>query len=156
MEFVPVNIEEQLDLCISFRKDAYAVSYGNTDGFSCEETTSWFYRLASFSDAGFFHVVMNGETIGQIEFRKGFLDDDGVKYGYINLLYLKPEFRNNGLGSKLQDFIFSQLKSAKCEYVQLRYLPANSQGITFYRKHGWLDVGEVDTRGQLAQKRLVV
>ncbi|MFW8630512.1 GNAT family N-acetyltransferase [Vibrio natriegens] len=154
MEFVPVNIEQQLDLCLAFRRDAYAVSYGSLDGFNTEDTTAWFGRLASLPDAGFYHAIKNEETIGQIEFRKDLMDDEGVKYGYINLFYLKPEFRGQGLGSELQDFIFSQLKSAKCQYVQLRYLPANSQGVAFYRKHGWKDVGEMDTRGQLAQKRI--
>lgn len=154
MEFVPVNIEKQLNLCVAFRKDAYAVSYGNTEGFSSEEATVWFHRLASSSDAGFYHVELNNETIGQIEFRSDLTDEDGVKYGYINLLYLKSEFRGQGLGLELQDFIFSKLKTAKCEYVQLRYVPANIQGVAFYRKHGWTDVGEIDKRGQLAQKHI--
>ena len=81
MEFVPVNIEQQLDLCIAFRKDAYAVSYGGVDGFNPEETAAWFERLASWPDAGFYHAINNDETIGQIEFRKDLIDNEGVKYG---------------------------------------------------------------------------
>ncbi|MDV6251087.1 GNAT family N-acetyltransferase [Vibrio sp. EA2] len=92
-----------------------------------------------------YDLLFSTHSFAYLAFRNPFI---------INLFYLKPEFRGQGLGSELQDFIFSQLKSAKCQYVQLRYLPANSQGVAFYRKHGWKDVGEMDTRGQLAQKRI--
>jgi len=82
------------------------------------------------------------------------MDEKGKKFGYINLLYLLPEFRNNGLGEKLVDFICTQLKNEQCAYAQLRYIPANLQAVSFYRKHGWADVGELGERGQLAEKRL--
>ncbi len=82
------------------------------------------------------------------------MDEQGIKFGYINLLYLLPEFRNNGLGKKLMDFICAQFKNEQCAYAQLLYIPANLQAVSFYRKHGWFDVGELGERGQLAEKRL--
>ncbi|HIF6194372.1 TPA: GNAT family N-acetyltransferase [Vibrio parahaemolyticus] len=156
MEFIPVNIEmdDTLDLCMQFRRDAHAVSFGNDVGFSVDETKAWFTKLSTFDDSGFYHVLKNNEVIGQIEFRNGLMDEQGIKFGYINLLYLLPEFRNNGLGKELVDFICAQFKNEQCAYAQFRYIPANLQAVSFYRKHGWFDVGELGERGQLAEKRL--
>lgn len=52
------------------------------------------------------------------------------------------------------EFICVQFKNEQCAYAQLRYIPANLQAVSFYRKHGWFDVGELGERGQLAEKRL--
>ncbi len=155
MEFVPVNLQETIDLCVEFRKDAHIVSYSNLDDFSLIEIGAWFHKLSRESGSGFFHVFIGSKIVGQIEFRSGLLDDCGTRYGYINLLYLKPEYRGKGLGEKLQTFVFAHLRHDNCQYVQLRYLPANLQGVAFYRKHGWIDIEHTDARGQLAEKRLV-
>ncbi|HIF5642077.1 TPA: GNAT family N-acetyltransferase [Vibrio parahaemolyticus] len=156
MEFIPVNIEmdDTLNLCMRFRRDAHIVSFGNDFSFNADETEAWFTKLSTFDDSGFYHVFNNDEVIGQIEFRNGLVDEQGIKFGYINLLYLLPEFRNNGLGSKLEDFILAKFKNNQCAYAQLRYIPANLQAVSFYRKHGWFDVGKLGDRGQLAEKRL--
>ncbi|HDY7531025.1 TPA: hypothetical protein RQJ59_004368, partial [Vibrio vulnificus] len=94
MEFVPVNLETDgtLDLCIQFRRDAHLVSFGDDASFNVGETKAWFTRLNTFDNSGFYHVFKNNKVIGQIEFRNGLLDEQGVKFGYINLLYLLPEF----------------------------------------------------------------
>ena len=155
MEFVPVNLSDTLDLCVAFRKDAYAVSYGNVDDFSVSGTKAWFEKISQESDAGFFHAAIDNKIVGQIEFRSNLVDDSGIRYGYINLLYLTPEYRGKGLGQKLQSFIFERLKQDNCQYALLMYLPANTQGVAFYRKHGWIDIGAVEARGQLAEIKLV-
>jgi ribosomal protein S18 acetylase RimI-like enzyme len=158
MEFIPVNLETAgtLDLCIEFRRDAHIVSFGDDVNFNIRETIAWFKKLDTLDNSGFYHVFKNNEIIGQIEFRHGLLDDKGRKFGYINLLYLLPEFRNKGIGNKLVDFIFAQFKNDQCAYAQLRYIPANLSAVSFYHKHGWADIGEMKDRGQLAEKRLTV
>ncbi|TON45740.1 GNAT family N-acetyltransferase, partial [Vibrio parahaemolyticus] len=47
MELIPVNIEmdDTLDLCMQFRRDAHAVSFGNDAGFNVDETKAWFTKL---------------------------------------------------------------------------------------------------------------
>ena len=156
MDFIPVHIEitETLDLCMQFRRDAHIISFGSDLMFSAKETKEWFEYLSTSDDCGFYHVIQNDEIIGQIEFRTGLIDEQGNKFGYINLLYLLPELRDNGLGRKLEQFILARLNDKQCNYAQLRYSPTNLQAVSFYRKHGWFDVGEPSDRGQLAQKQL--
>ncbi|MGF1681582.1 GNAT family N-acetyltransferase [Photobacterium minamisatsumaniensis] len=155
MEFVPVNLQKHLGLCIEFRKDAHIVSHGDTVDFSLSDTKAWFDRLSTNSKAGFFHLVNDNQIIGQTEFISGLKDEYDQLYGYINLLYLTPEHRSQGLGNILQNFIFTRFQNHNCEYALLRYWPSNIQGKSFYRKHGWQDVGDIGERGQLALKKLV-
>lgn len=156
MDFIPVHIEsdEVFNLCMQFRRDAHVISFGSDLSFSADETKAWFEYLSTSDDCGFYHVCKNDEIIGQIEFRTGLLDEQGNKFGYINLLYLLPELRNNGFGRKLEQFILAWFDDKQCTYAQLRYSPTNLQALSFYRKHGWSDVGEPSDRGQLAEKQL--
>ncbi|MHA2713079.1 N-acetyltransferase family protein [Vibrio owensii] len=151
MEFIPVDLSRHLDLCVAFRKDAYEVSFGHQDGFDIQEITSWFQSIVNDNEAGFFHVIKDGQIIGQLECRHPVLDDEGLQFGYINLFYLKPEFRNQGLGKQLQDFLLKRFVDGGCAYARLRYIPGNDAGERFYRKHGWYPVGEPSGRGQLMQ-----
>ena len=156
MEFLPVNLDGSLEMCISFRRDAHIISYGSDDTFDPNSVKKWYKKLSNKLDgAGFYHVVHDGEIVGQLEFVSGLSDSRGELYGYIYLIYLKLDFRNQGLGLELQEFMFSIFKSDSCKYVELRYLPENVQGKQFYKKHGWQDVGQVGSRGQLSVKRLI-
>ncbi|MGF1688024.1 GNAT family N-acetyltransferase [Photobacterium japonica] len=155
MEFIPVDLKQQLERCLAFRKDAYAVSYGHLEGFDPKETNAWFERLADNETAGFFHVVIEDELVGQLEFKGDLDDENGERFGYINLVYLTAPYRNQGLGKLLLAYIFENFHRHGCRYALLRYAPANIPARTFYRKHGWLDVGAPNARGQLARKTLV-
>ncbi|WGV98042.1 GNAT family N-acetyltransferase [Vibrio sp. YMD68] len=156
MDFVSVDLDRNMDMCISFRRDAHIVSYGSDDAFDINSVQKWFEKLGNKADGtGFYHVFHEGKIIGQLEFESGLKNDKGELYGYIYLIYLKQNFRNQGLGIELQDFVFSRFKSDGCKYAELRYLAENSQGKRFYTKHGWQDVGQVSSRGQLSVKRLI-
>lgn len=154
LAFVPVNLEHDLDRCMAFRKDAYAVSYGNLDGFDPKETAAWYARIAANETAGFYHVMLGDEIIGQLEFKGDLDDEQGERFGYINLLYLTEPYRNQGLGAQLLAFIFADFHRHGCCYASLRYAPTNGQGRAFYRKHGWVDVEAPGPRGQLAKREL--
>ncbi|YCO04936.1 GNAT family N-acetyltransferase [Vibrio sp. VNB-15] len=155
MEFVPVDLSLHLDLCIAFRRDAYEVSFGHQNGFDTQEITFWFASIAEDPEAGFFHVIKDGEIIGQLECRHPVLDEEGLRFGYINLVYLLPKFRNQGLGKQLQDFLLKRFADDGCTYARLRYIPGNHAGERFYRKQGWYPVGKPGERGQLMQKDLL-
>ncbi|MDK9757888.1 GNAT family N-acetyltransferase [Vibrio sp. D173a] len=151
MEFIPVDLSRHLGLCIAFRKDAYQVSFGHQNVFDTQEITSWFTSIAEDPQAGFFHVIKDNQIVGQLECRYPVLDEEGRKFGYINLFYLLPEFRNQGLGRQLQDFLLKLFVNHGCGYARLRYIPGNDAGERFYYKNGWRPVGAPGDRGQLMQ-----
>ncbi len=137
------------DVCMAFRKDAYAISFGNVDNYNEDETLEWFEYLLESNIDGFLHVWRGDEIIGQVEFKTYLKDDEGNVYSYINLFYLIPKERYQGIGQILHDYVLEQCRESGSSEALLRYIPGNTQAKAFYRKNGWMFLGEPDMRGQL-------
>ncbi|WP_062267825.1 GNAT family N-acetyltransferase [Endozoicomonas arenosclerae] len=154
-EVQPVDLKRDLKLCLQFRRDAWQVSYGSLESFREDETTDWFEFLAEKYPESFLHVLQDHEVIGQLEFRSRPDDDTGEHEGYINLLYLIPEWRGKGMGQATHDFILKVLSDNGCTRVFLRYVPGNDRAEAFYLKNGWIKEGKpTEKRGQLMKKVL--
>ena len=65
---------------------------------------------------------------------KGFILIDN---GYIDELYIKKEYRSNGIGKKLIDYVKNQY-----DELSLNIFQKNSRGISFYLKNGFKIVEE--------------
>ncbi|MDI1265553.1 MAG: GNAT family N-acetyltransferase [bacterium] len=73
------------------------------------------------------------------------LDGREVRVGEVYTLYVEPDFQNLGLGRRLLDALFRQLKSDRCDTVVLWMLAANPTRF-FYEGLGGERVGErIDT-----------
>lgn len=153
MEFEQVDLTKNLAICLSFRRDAHMLSYGNDDAFNIEECTAWFNSLKESNPAGFLHVLLNNNIIGQLEFKSAIKFDQELT-GYINLIYLLPEHRGKGYGAQLQQYMFALFKFDGCTAAYLRYLPANKIAGNFYIKQGWKPEGTPNERGQLMMYKL--
>lgn len=154
VNFINVDLNVSLELCVSFRRDAHIVSYGCDDDFNEKEVKAWFARLSAKDPSGFQHVMIDGNIIGLLEFKSGLEGDDGVKRGYVNLFYLVPECRGLGYGEKIQHYVLSKFIEEGCVEANLRYIPRNKVAGAFYRKHQWTRVGNESERGQLMVKKL--
>lgn len=136
LAFRQISIDDDFDLCVDARKDAYFCSFGHYDGFDdfisgyrkrIRErlvTPEWFY----------IHIFVAGLFVGQLEFRSFSPEPET---GYVHLIYLKPSFRGLGLASKLQDYIVNVLSKAGCKRVVLSVSRTNTRALTFYKRHGW-------------------
>ncbi|ODA31294.1 GNAT family N-acetyltransferase [Veronia pacifica] len=151
MQFVPVDLSRHLSLCLGFRKDAYQLSFGHTEGFDEDITKNWYQAISTHPDVGFYLVMNKGECIGQVEFRNALEDHEGVLFGHINLLYLIPEYRHKGLGEQLQQYALNAFKARGCKKATLRFYWNNTGGKKFYQKHGWRPVGHEGPKGQLME-----
>ena len=75
------------------------------------------------------------------------LDGREIKVGEVYTLYVEPDFQNLGLGRKLLDALFRQLKADRCDTAVLWMLAQNPTRF-FYEGLGGERVGErVDTMG---------
>jgi GNAT superfamily N-acetyltransferase len=151
--YTPVNLIQDIETCIKFRKDTWNVSYGSEDNFSEEETINWFNHLKSENPNSFLHVWCNEKIIGQLEFKLTGENTSEIKMGYVYLFYLSPEYRYMGLGQKIHDYALGVLANSDCGGAMLRYIPGNTRAEKFYIKNGWSKSGSVNTkRGQLMIK----
>ncbi len=155
MQLIPVDLTQHLKLCLQFREDAHRVSYGETSSFNASEITKWFEHLVEKNPTGFLHLMHKDQIIGQLEFKCGFEDNDGQLAGYINLLYLLPEYRGQGWGQKVHDHIIALFTANNYQYAYLRCLPQNSIAAAFYQKNQWLPLGEPVQQVQLMRKTII-
>lgn len=152
MEFEEANLDKNLDLYLEFRRDTHFLSYDNE--FNTQECVSWFKSLVENNPSGFEHVLFEGEIIGLLEYKSGIKESNGELSGYINLLYLLPEYRGRKFGLGLQNYVLSRFISDGCSLAYLRYLPKNVVAGAFYKKNGWKPEGVISARGQLMVKKL--
>ena len=84
------------------------------------------------------HAWKGDEPVGQIELRDG---RETPQEGYVNLYYLMPEFRGDGLGRELDDHAMRWF----CESGMTSAAPGvsrtNEWALRFYEKNGWRNCG---------------
>ena len=72
--------------------------------------------------------------MGQLEFR---CFSDEPETGYVQLIYLFPEYRGTGLAAELQAYIRQQLLGAGCKWAILSVSRTNLRALNHYRCSGW-------------------
>ncbi len=83
------------------------------------------------------HVWKNEQIVGQLQMGQ-FADP---KIGYINLLYVVPEYRGAGIASLIEDYASAHLQEQGFQSARLSVTLQNHRAIRFYLKKGWKDLG---------------
>src|SRR3954452_12181271 len=68
----------------------------------------------------------------------GGVDEDGV--GHLYVIYLDPDRRGEGIGSRLLDYVSEQQRALGAERQQVAVLADNHRGLPFYKAHGFSEV----------------
>jgi ribosomal protein S18 acetylase RimI-like enzyme len=145
LKFKPINLEQYQDLCIRFRADSFVCSFGSVDRFyqadgnGAERYLKWLKQRIAEIPNSCVHIWKGERIIGQIEMGRWKHD---TNVGYINLFYLIPEFRGQGLGQHLDRYAAHFFKHLGCQSARLSVSPANRGAMSFYFKHGWVDLGQ--------------
>lgn len=80
-------------------------------------------------------VFADGAPAGCIGFRK--LDNERCE---LKRLYVKPEFRGNGIAGKLIDLILSEAKNEGYKKILLDTLPFLTTAIDMYKRRGFYEI----------------
>lgn len=139
IEFRKVNITDDIDTCIEFRKDSYVSSFPDSDDWKDhwdeKQYVSWLKKhITEFPD-GVWHIWNDTEIIGQLEF--AYLGENG----HVNLYYLTAANRGKGYSGALQKHVVSVLRKKGCLFAFLRVSPTNKRARNYYEKHRWQDCG---------------
>jgi len=139
----PIDLGQDLDICIAFRRDMYVASFGTDDQLSEEmgEANATYVgqlreRVAQMPE-GNVHLWDGERIVGQVEMRL----DDEPGAGYVSLFYLLPECRGQTLGRMLHDHAVAVCKARGLDRIRLSVATRNTAAIDFYRKLGWVDAG---------------
>ena len=68
------------------------------------------------------------------------VEEDGA-LGYVNLFYVVPELRRQGLGRLLHRHAVSVFSGLGKRAIRLSVAARNAEALAFYRKLGWRSVG---------------
>ncbi|KAM3099112.1 GNAT family N-acetyltransferase [Phormidesmis sp. 146-12] len=144
LEFKPINLELHQELCIQFRADSFVCSFGSSDRFYQEDASGakylqWLKQRMTEMPNSCVHIWKGEQIIGQIEMQRWRLNPEA---GYVNLFYLTPEFRGQGLGQQLDRYAASFFKQLGCKTARLNVSPTNLGAMRFYLKYGWVDLGQ--------------
>ena len=145
--FKTIDIERDFETCIKFRRDSYFVSFGTYSGFESEMRT-YKNRMIDRIDhlpQGNCHLWSKNKIIGQTEMK---LVDD-LNVGYVNLLYLIPEYRAQGFGELLHKQAVKVFSELDKKTLHLSVSNSNKQALSFYSKHGWSNLGPRPDKDQV-------
>ncbi len=115
--------------------DAWYAAHGDLDGFSA----GTYYRSACEHykrDRESIYLLYNGEDF------TGLLDLDTergahIGYGWVSLLYLRPEYRGRGLGVQLLGRAVAKYRRLGRRSIRLNVASDNPRAIAFYRANGF-------------------
>lgn len=144
LAFKPVDLDAHLEVCQRFRIDTHICTFGSADRFhqsdgkGAEGYAAWLRQKATSLPGCLVHLWDVDQIIGQIEM--GRLASD-LSTGYVNLFYLIPERRGEGLGTLLEAYAWTFLSSLGCQALRLSASPTNLPAWHFYQRGGWVDLG---------------
>lgn len=159
LEFLPMDLERHADVCVRFREDTTLCGFGSTerfheaDGLGAVRYLEWLRQRQHDLPGSLIHVWLNGNIVGQIEMCR-LLRQPPI--GYVNLFYLVPQLRGQGLGDALEAYARRFLSDQGCRALRLSASPTNLPAWRFNLRNGWQDLGprEDDASVHLLHKNL--
>ena len=144
LRFEPIDLSSAAETAIRFQADAFQCSFNSTeafyeaDGKGHERYLVWLAERMRSLPGSCVHVWSGDTIIGQLQMGRSKADP---QIGYVNLYYLASDYRNRGLGRRLDEYATAYLKSQGFGAARLNVSPTNAQAMHFYLKNGWRDLG---------------
>jgi len=145
LQFKPINLQQNADLCLKFIKETHLCSFGSMEGFEAEGTERFIQRIAdklSQDPESCLHVWNDNAIVGQLNF--GTFVDPAI--GYISHFYVTSEWRGTGVASEMGTYAGQYLRRRGFRSARLSVIATNTRAMRFYLKHGWTDLGPREDR----------
>jgi ribosomal protein S18 acetylase RimI-like enzyme len=84
-------------------------------------------------------IMINGQVSGYMILTLGYSFELKGKNAFLDELYLKPQYRDNGIEERAVDFLTTQAKATGIKAIHLQVDINNEAGITLYRRYGFQD-----------------
>ena len=144
LAFRSIDLEAHAELCVHFRRDAFACSFADGEkrfalesGEHAQGYLNWLSKRIAACPESCVHVFDGPQIIGQIETELRGQE----KLGYVYLFYLIPSRRGQGLSEQLHAYVMQLFQEVGVIRAQLSVSPTNLAALNFYKRHGWQDMG---------------
>lgn len=144
----PIDLDRHVETCLAFKRDTHLCSFGSLDGFfdddgrGEERFVERLRRKIVEEPQSCLHVWKAEQIVGQLHLGR-FVDPS---IGYINLLYVVPEWRGKGVAPRIEEYAAAYFRSRGFPAARLSVTAQNHRAIGFYLKQGWNDLGPRDDR----------
>ena len=138
--FRPWDPSTEADLYCETRREAWEVIYGTLDGYNEEGFLAEAKATSADNPNSIMVAMRENEPAGILHINPHRGAEQGI--GDIPFYYLTPDARHQGLGVQLLGQAISFLRPMGREKLRLRCAPSNAPAQSFYRKFGFVKVGE--------------
>ncbi|WP_202710957.1 GNAT family N-acetyltransferase [Sporosalibacterium faouarense] len=147
MELRYINFEKDKDIILKFRRDTHIISNGAEEGFDEDAYLNRMRRRINKFPNGQLIVEKDNKAIGQL----GLLVRDycGKSIGYINLIYLIPEYRARGYGREMLKYAEEFFRKLSLNEYHLRVSSTNKNAFEFYRNFGMKKICEENRKNKV-------
>ncbi|WP_100011264.1 GNAT family N-acetyltransferase [Lentibacillus sediminis] len=139
LHYRTIDVAKDRDTVVPFRRDSFAVSFGDDSGFDGASYTDWLEEKISKFPDGFVLLMEDNQPVGQLEL--SIREYQGRTIGYVHLYYLIKSKRGSGYGKELQRYALKFFRGQGVKEYHLRVAPDNVNARKFYRRNGMEEVG---------------
>ena len=142
--FRPVMFPGDAALTVEFSEDAFACSFGTAARFWAEagrDGHRWIERLQEKLRQDPRYAVnawLGDAVVGQVVLGAS---DTQASAGHVNLYYLLPRWRGQGLAQQLDVYAVAVLRDKGYRMATLNVSPTNTAAVRFYLRCGWQPLG---------------
>ena len=139
--FDPMKDRDFYEACYA---DAWRSAHGNLNGYSPEPYFSAAKRHHELQAGSVLRIFHQEKPVGLVDLDPERGESEGI--GWISLLFLKEEYRNQGYGIQLlaRAIFFYKALGRRC--LQLQVAEENCAACAFYRREGFHWIGERKTQ----------
>jgi ribosomal protein S18 acetylase RimI-like enzyme len=146
-EFLPADAEQIKDLLVELAEYLYPISQCRYSHPKPEYRDSYYGRLVDTYNKGLgtiFVAIDDGKIIGftqgevKVQSKEELLEFKPIVEGYMRDIYVRDEYRGQGIGEVLLGMLENFLKEKGCTQYEL-FVFATNPAYNFYKKNGFKD-----------------
>jgi ribosomal protein S18 acetylase RimI-like enzyme len=107
-------------------------------------TTDWLRNIIDDENWSFLVFEYDGGLAGAIIYKVMESPEDVIlkkrRFGYIEEMIVKEEFRGRGIGKRMVEVVSEDLRSKGITDIELDVWEKNENALGFYRKNGFIDM----------------
>ncbi len=136
VEFIRAGISDKGEV-MTMMKDFYAI---DGYGFDMDQAGKNFEHFVTHENLGRFWLIkFAGDLVGYVIMTFGYSFEYGGRDAFIDELFIKKDYRNQGIGEKVMVFLDKEALGLGVNALHLEVEGKNEKGQRLYRKNGYED-----------------
>ncbi|HMO39426.1 MAG TPA: GNAT family N-acetyltransferase [Saprospiraceae bacterium] len=128
---------DDIDAILQMQQDFYAIDQYNFDKQAAKEALRVFLDNANYGKLWL--IMYNGQLAGYVALTLGYSFEFKGRDAFLDELYVLPEHRGNGLGTKAVEFVAEKAREMGVKAIHLEVEAHNEAGRALYRNFDFQD-----------------